>query len=101
MDELIELKEWLKIDGEDEDLTLSSLLISSRMIIKQATGLTQSDVQNNEEALELYKLAQKIIVTNLYENRTGAEKENLGLISLYTQLEVYKLQLANEDGDVI
>lgn len=91
--ELDEIKEWLRIDGEDEDVTLSSLLSSSRMMIKQATGITVDDVENNQDAKELYKLVQKIIITNLYENRNGPEEINAGLISLYIQLEAYKMQI--------
>lgn len=90
--ELNELKEWLKIDYEDEDTTLSSLLSASEMIIKQATGVELKDVQADEKALKLYTLIQKIVTTGLHENRDGEAKENQGLTSLYIQLEAYKLQ---------
>ncbi|UZW13197.1 head-tail connector protein [Clostridium pasteurianum] len=90
--ELIELKEWLRIDGDDEDITLSSLLSSSELIIKQATGVKFTDIESYTDAKNLYSLIQKIIITNLYENRLGEDKENVGLTSLYMQLEAYKLQ---------
>lgn len=90
--ELDELKEWLRIDGDDEDTTLSSLLSSSNLIIKQATGVQFADIESDENAKNLYDLIQKILITNLYENRIGDDKENVGLTSLYMQLEVYKLQ---------
>lgn len=89
--DLNDLKEWIRVDGEDKDKTLSSLLSSSKLIIKQATGITLDDVQDNPDALNLYELVQKIVITNLYENRLGSEKENKGLTSLYMQLETYKL----------
>lgn len=92
MVDLQEIKEWLRIDEEDEDRTLSSLIDSSRLIIKQATGITVDDVENNPDAIELYKLVQKIIITDFYENRGGGDKINPGLISLFMQLEVYKLE---------
>jgi uncharacterized phage protein (predicted DNA packaging) len=95
-DDLIEIKEWLRIDGEDEDNTLSSLLASSRAIIKQGTGLIKEDIKpDDKDITELYKLAQKILITDLYENRTGSES-NPGLISICMQLEVYKLKLIQE-----
>lgn len=90
--DLEQLKEWLKIDYENEDDTLSSLLSASEMIIKQATGVELTDVQADGKAFNLYILVQRIIITNLYENRDSEGKENLGLTSLYIQLETYKLQ---------
>lgn len=88
--DLANLKEWLRIDGEDEDATLSSLLSASSLIIKQATGIVAADVKDNQEALNLYELVQKMLITNLYE---GADKDTTpGLTSLYMQLEAYKLQ---------
>lgn len=94
MNDISEIKQWLKIDGDDDGLTLASLLIASKMIIKQSTGVLPEDVTENGDALELYKLIQKIIITDLYENRTGNQKMNPVLISLCTQLEAYNLTLA-------
>lgn len=48
--------------------------------------------KNDKKFFSLYTLIQKIIITGLYENRDGEAKENKGLISLYMQLEAYKLQ---------
>ncbi|AZV56796.1 head-tail connector protein [Clostridium sp. AWRP] len=95
---LSEVKEWLKVDYEDEDNTLSSLLSASEMIIKQATGVELSDVQGDEKALALYDLIQKIIVTNFNENRGEGIKDNIGLTSLYMQLEAYKLSNSTTDS---
>lgn len=92
MTDLEELKEWLRIDGTDDDNTLTSLLLSSSLVIKQSTGVVLEDVQDNLEALALYKLVQKLIITDLYENRSGSGKINPVVVSLYTQLEAYKLQ---------
>lgn len=91
----------MKINGEDEDITLSSLLSASKIIIKQGTGITQNDIDKDKDAKELYKLAQKIIIINLYDNGGISEKENVGLTSLYMQLEVYKLNLDNGIGGTI
>lgn len=89
--ELEELQEWLRIDGAYDDSTLNSLLLTSKLLIKQSTSVTLDDVYNDPEALELYKTVQKLIITDLYENRDGSGKINPVKISLYAQLEAYKL----------
>lgn len=91
MNNLDEILEWLKIEGiEDEPNTIPSLLLASKMIIKQSTGVVPEDIQADPGAVELYKLVQKMIITDLYENRTGSKLNSL-LIGLCAQLEVYKL----------
>lgn len=89
---LNELRMWLKIDGDYDDVTLDSLIKTSALLIKQQTGLTEADVTGDEEATELYKLVQKLIITDLYENREGSQKISPVLISLCSQLEAYKLK---------
>lgn len=92
MDEnsLDELKIWLRVDGNDDDTALKSLISASRVIIKQSTGVELADVQNDPDALEFYKTVQKMVITDLYENRSGASI-NPVMISMYAQLEAYKL----------
>lgn len=86
-----ELKKWLRIDFDDDDLdTLPALISTSKLIIKQSTGVALDDVEEDADALNLYKTLQKYIITDLYENRTGSTINQL-VISLYSQLEVYKL----------
>lgn len=90
MMDLEELKEWLRVDGVDDDITLDSLLLTSKILIRQSTGVELEDVQSNPQALELYKTIQKIIITDLYENRDGSSKLNPVLISLLIQLKSFK-----------
>ncbi|MDV3428355.1 MAG: head-tail connector protein [Bacillota bacterium] len=100
--ELPELKEWLRITWDNEDTNiLQPLMSASEMIIEQATGV-KSDNLTDEKAKSLYNLIQKIVITDLYENRAGGNKDNPGLTSLYMQLESYKLgteNIAPEGGD--
>lgn len=100
--EIAELKEWLRITWDyEDDNTLKPLLSASEMIIEQATGVKSDDL-TDEKAKSLYNLIQKMIITDLYENRTGGNKDNPGLTSLYMQLESYKLgteNIATEGGD--
>jgi uncharacterized phage protein (predicted DNA packaging) len=96
MEQLEEIKEWLRIDGEDEDKTLSSLILAAKAYIKNGTGITTADVENNEDALNLYDLALKMYVAARYENRSGAEENEKGLIAILTQLEIYSYKESNE-----
>lgn len=83
-----ELQEWSSIDGCET--TLNDLLLASRMTIKKTTGVTLKDVEGDPEAIALYKLVQKMIVADAYENRLGSNNSQL-LIGFSTQLESYKL----------
>jgi hypothetical protein len=87
---LDEVKEWIKSDSDAEDInTLPGLISTSKIIIKQSTGVTWDDVQSNEDASNLYKTLQKYIITDLYFNQSG--KMSYLIASLYIQLEAYKL----------
>jgi len=88
MNTLEELREWMRIDGDE--LTLTSLLIASRMTIKKTTGVIPKDVEGNEEATALYKLIQKMIVTDNYENRLGSNNSQL-IIGYSSQLQSFKI----------
>jgi len=86
-----ELKKWLRVDSDDDDVdTLPSLISTSKLLIKQSTGVDLSDLQEDDDVFNLYKTLQKYIITDLYENRTGSTINQL-VISLYSQLEAYKL----------
>lgn len=98
---LDELKSWLRVDEDDEDITtLAPLILMSKAQIKESTGLVWNDVKEDDEVSELYKVAQKIIISNLYENRTGPDKHSTYFISLCTMLEGYKLKLVNQSGEL-
>ncbi|EKX80564.1 QlrG family phage protein [Clostridium botulinum CFSAN001628] len=43
--QLDELKEYLRIEGEDEDVTLSSLLFAAKSYIKNGTGLEEDMIK--------------------------------------------------------
>jgi uncharacterized phage protein (predicted DNA packaging) len=86
MNTLDEIKEWLRIDGDADNVTLNSLLLASKSIIKQSTGVNPEDLTGNAEGIELYKLIQKMIVADSFENRSGSKLNTL-LIGLCTQLQ--------------
>lgn len=102
--ELKELKEYLRIEGEDEDKSLSSLLFAAKSYIKNGTGLTE-DMIKNDEVLELYRLCLKILISHWYENRvietTGPNfhKLSFSLDSILLQLEAEYLKIKRGEID--
>lgn len=112
---LEEIKEWIKIDFEDDDNSLSALIKTSEAMIKSATGVTVNfikkfseisyDIDTSEEIKQdindikdLYLMIQRILINNLYENK---EAENKTVISLYIQLESsYRLFVKNHSEEL-
>ena len=97
---LEEAKEWLRIDYEEDNNLITSLIDTSKAMIKSATGVPDS-FQSNENITaddlnsidRLYTMTQRIIITDLYNEK---ESENRALTSLYTQLELeYRRCLKN------
>lgn len=90
-----EMKLYLRVDENDEDNLIESLLEFSVEEIENSTG---ANIETYGE-LETYKLLQKIIVTDRYENRGSSDMEftpNNICTSLYMKL---KLQVDIDDED--
>ena len=64
------VKNYLRVDGEEEDELIEFLIEESKEEIKVSTG------DDGTTPSHLYKMAQLLIVVDRYENR-GAEKEEL------------------------
>ncbi|WP_432408554.1 head-tail connector protein [Wukongibacter sp. M2B1] len=64
---LNEAKLYLRLEEDylEEDDLLSALIVFSEEYIKNATGKTSEFFSENE----LYKLAQKMIISHIYDNR--------------------------------
>ena len=80
---LEKIKEYLKIDSNDEDITVQALITSAELYLKNAGVL--EDYQN-----ELYDLAIKMLVLHWYENREiigNAQKMAFSLDNIITQLQ--------------
>lgn len=58
-----EVKEFLRIDGNDDDALITALTAAAEQYVKNAT---RPDVDTKND---LYNLAVKILVTHWYENR--------------------------------
>lgn len=80
---LEEVKEYLKVDGTDEDTEILGLIDAAEAYLTNA-GVTK------DETNELYKLAVKMLVVNWHENRQPigkVDKLAFGLDSIITQLK--------------
>lgn len=90
---LSEAKAWLRIDLDytlDDEPVIKPLIATSIATIKVATGvpkdfITKIKPESIDEIKDLYLMAQRILLTDLYNER---DTENLALLSYYIQLEL-------------
>ena len=61
---LKEAKEYLRVDGDEEDTLITSLIAAAEVYLKNATG------KNFESTNELARLFCLVLVVDWYENRT-------------------------------
>ena len=83
---LKEIKDYLRLDSDEEDNLLQMLCKYSKEEIEASTGIKNNEAGNSET----YKLAQLIIIADRYENRGSAVlefKPNNILSCLYTKLK--------------
>ncbi|WP_418301289.1 head-tail connector protein [Lysinibacillus fusiformis] len=67
-----ELKEYLRIDGNDEDRSLSTILQSSIFYLENAGVKQPNDyylIVEDKEVFALHRLAIMMLATHFYENR--------------------------------
>lgn len=82
--ELQEMKHYLRIDGEEDDSLISSLIIGAEQFLEGA------GVPETSSTLSLYGIATKMLVTHWYENREPigkAEELAFSLSHIITQLK--------------
>jgi uncharacterized phage protein (predicted DNA packaging) len=81
---LEEVKEWLRIEHNDEDNTLQMLIKAAETYLQNATGNTFDNTNN------LAKLFCLVLVTDWYENREmvgkASEKVRQTVESMVSQL---------------
>ncbi|TDQ39233.1 head-tail connector protein [Aureibacillus halotolerans] len=89
---LDDVKSYLKVEWEDEDVLLSSLITAADQYVQNAVGVIAND--------ELYKLAIKFLVAHWFENREVVGKVNNmphALDAVLTQLQ-YCRGVVDEPG---
>jgi uncharacterized phage protein (predicted DNA packaging) len=78
-----EAKLYLRIDGNDEDTLIQSIIAAADMFIENAVGAV-------DKSSELYQLAVKLLVSHWYENREvigKADNLSFSLESILYQLK--------------
>ena len=86
--DLEEVKQYLKVDYEEEDDLISSLVGAAHKYLVNA-GISKDSIDNNQE---LYKLAMKLLIAHWYEKReiTGkAEQLAFSLSAILMQLRYF------------
>ena len=63
---LQETKEFLRVDGDDEDTLISSLIITAKALVEE---VIRSKLEDFSEVPEPIKQAMLIVVSTLYEER--------------------------------
>ena len=96
---LDELKEYLRIDGDDENRSLSTFIQSSQSFLENAGVKQPSDyylIVEGKDVFALHRLALMILATHFYENRvvitpstikTAQQPIPYGLQSMILQLK--------------
>ena len=93
--ELSETKEWLRVDGSEEDATITMLIKAANEYLENATG-RKFDNTNNQA-----RLFCLVLVTDWYENRDliGAkpsEKVRFSIQSMLAQLQYCHISEGSE-----
>lgn len=98
--ELKDLKEWLKIEheDEDEDILLSSLLNSAKADIESSTGLKEEHFSHieNEHLKELYNMAIRVWVMFMYEYDSNSDKSGNSIGNFERVINGFYLKLEAE-----
>lgn len=90
-----EMKLYLRVDGSEEDEMINSLIEYSKEEIKDATGAAMEDYGDSE----VYKMLQKIIITDRYENRSSTDGE-WKVNNIYSSLCTKLKARVEEDEDI-
>ena len=91
---LEEAKEWLRIDGTEDDVTLKMLISASESYLKNATG--KEFDETNQQA----KLFCLVLITDWYENREligvkSSDKVRYTIQSMLAQMTYCESEVAD------
>lgn len=80
------IKEYLRVDSDEDDILIETLADYAREEIEDSTGVKFNEEGNSET----YNMAMLIIIADRYENRASTDTEfkvNNILSSIYTRLK--------------
>ena len=92
---LAAIKDYLKIDGTDEDVLLTSLISAAESFIQQTTGKTLKGTANISTD-ELYNLCVKLMVAHWFENRAVQANTQLNDFSFSVQALINHISLCGD-----
>lgn len=99
MDLLNELKEYLRVDGNYEDLTLNLFLDSAKTALTNSgVRLPQDLYEKNENGIEIYPLHRLAILTlasHYYENRQVASQNAQNIVPFSVQHMILQLKVGD------
>jgi uncharacterized phage protein (predicted DNA packaging) len=107
------IKEYLRIDGDEENTFLSLLLVSAKTYLKNAGVSEPSDLTvptTGDDPNALYKLVLMMMITHWYENRmvvtaatarAGQAPIPYGVESIILQLKADQLPEVIVESDVV
>jgi len=95
--ELNDVKLYLRVDGDEDDTLISSLILTAKRYIENGTGITIEMANNSEKIKPIYNLALELLISHWYENReiegTNKNKLSFSIDSLLLQLEAEYLKM--------
>lgn len=84
--DLNELKEFLNVYDDSEDILIKSLVNAGKQYIKDYTGLTDEEMIEKKDSL---KIALFLIVSEMYDNRGQQSLQNKRNTMLTSILDMY------------
>ena len=98
---LDEFKEYLRVDGEDENSTLSSFLSAAKVVLENSGVILPRDLLdengNGEKKYPLHFLAVITLASHYYENRQVASSQAQNIIPFSVQHMILQLKLVKID----
>lgn len=92
--ELEETKEWMRVDGDEDDAAIDTLIKSAELYLKNATG------RKYDHTNQLAKLFCLVLVTDWYENRELKGEKVGEKVRFIIQSMLTQLQYGGESDDV-
>lgn len=83
------LKNYMRVDTEDEDTFIDTILVGAKAYIKNYTGLTDEDIENKEDL----SLVVYVLCSEMYDNRQyTVEKDKINPI-IKSILDMHSINL--------
>ena len=96
---LEEFKEYLRVDGNDEDLTLNTFLSTSKSTLEHSGVVMPLDIlelnPDGTKKYPLHFLAIMILAAHYYENRIASSNLTQNIVPFSIQHMILQLKLVN------